>query len=71
MNVDELSANLELPEELVEVEPEVEEPQEVLDEEPEHKKTLAERLAEMKAEEQSNVSRETEEPGLNDDEFEF
>ena len=71
VNVDELSANLELPEELVEVEPEAEEPQEVLDEEPEHKKTLAERLAEMKAEEQSNVSRETEEPGLNDDEFEF
>ena len=35
------------------------------------KKTLAERLAEMKAEEQSNVSRETEEQGLNDDEFEF
>ena len=41
MNVDDLGANLELPEELVEVEPEVEEPQEVLDEEPEHKKDFS------------------------------
>ena len=72
-DVDKLSESLDLPEELPVVEPVAVKEYDFADDvepEPAHKKTLKERLAEIESEKQNHVSRETNEPSLDDD-FEF